>query len=100
MDVQFYCDSLTVELAGWRAKLEHIVQELDKLPSGDKEKVVPQVNELHALIEELDDRVERLKRECPTEWEPDKIELESRIERVETASEEAWQTVSPGDVGG
>jgi predicted nuclease with TOPRIM domain len=100
MDVNAYCDGLTVELNGWKAKVGDIVQRLDKMPSGDKEKVVPQVNELHALIEELDDRVERLKRECPTEWEPDKIELESKVERIQTAWEDVWQNVSPADFGG
>ena len=100
MDVQSYCDGLSVELTGWKGKVNEIVQRLDGMPSGDKTKVVPQVNELHALIEELDDRIERLKRECPTEWEPDRIELESKVQHIKTTWEDVWQNVSPGDIGG
>ena len=84
MDVKSYCDSLEIELTGWKAKVYDIVRKLDKLSSGEKEKVVPEVNELHMLIEELDDRVERLEKECPVEWEPDKIELERKTTQLKT----------------
>jgi len=90
MDVNTYCDNLAIELTGWKAKVYDIVRKMDKMSSGDKEKVVPEVNELHMIIEELDDRVERLKKECPTEWEPDKIEIEGRTTRLQTI----WNGVS------
>jgi predicted nuclease with TOPRIM domain len=100
MDVTSYCENVSKELTGWKAKVNGIVQKLDKMPSGDKEKVVPQVNELHALMEEIDDRIERLKRECPAEWSPDKIELDSKISRINNIYEEVWPNVSGADVGG
>ena len=52
------------------------------------------------LIEELDDRIDRLKRECPIEWQPAKIELESKVSRLKTKWEKVWQNISPGDFGG
>ena len=70
------------------------------LPSGDKEKVVSQVNDLHALIEELDDRIGRLKNQCPTDWSPDKIELESRLTKISNVCEECWANISGAEVGG
>lgn len=82
MDVKSYCDNLAIELTGWKAKVYDIVRKLDKMPSGDKEKVVPEVNELHMIIEELDDRVDRLKAECPVQWEPDRLELERRTTQL------------------
>ena len=100
MDVTSYCENVSKELTGWKAKVDGIVQKLDKMPSGDKEKVVPQVNELHALMDEIDDRIERLKRECPAEWSPDKIELDSKISRINNIYEEVWPNVSGADVGG
>jgi predicted nuclease with TOPRIM domain len=100
MDVTSYCENVSKELTGWKAKVEDIVKKLDKIPSGDKEKVVPQVNELHALIEEIDDRIARLKRECPAEWSPDKIELDSKLSRITNIYEEVWPNVSGADVGG
>ncbi|MCK4782286.1 MAG: hypothetical protein KAV87_00945 [Desulfobacteraceae bacterium] len=52
------------------------------------------------VIEELTDRIERLQRECPTQWEPDKIELESKITELKTKWEDVWEKVFPGDIGG
>ncbi len=101
MDVQAYCDSLNIELTGWKAKLDGVVGKLDKVSSGDKEKVLPIVNELHMIAEELTDRIERLQRECPTQWEPENIELEHKFSQFETKLEEDdWRSVSPSDIGG
>ena len=100
MDVNSYCSNLTIELAAWKAKAYDIVRRLDKLPSGDKEKVLPQVNDLHILIEELDDRIGRLKNECPTNWSPDKIELDSKITKISNVCEDCWKNISGAEVGG
>jgi len=100
MDAKSYCDSLTIELTGWKAKVYDIVRRLDKLPSGAKGQVLPQVNDLHTLIEELDDRIGRLKNQCPTDWSPDKIELESKITKISNVCEDCWKNISGAEVGG
>ncbi len=100
MEVESYCDSLNIELTGWKAKVYDVVRKLDKVSSGDKEKVVPMVNELHMIIEELSDRSDRLKKECPTQWEPEKIEMDGKFSQLETHWREVWQNVSPADFGG
>ena len=95
MDVTSYCNSLAIELTGWKAKVYDTTRKLDKMPSGDKEKVVPEVNELHMIIEELDDRIGRLKKECPIEWEPDRIELEGRTTQLKTIWGNVQEKVFP-----
>ena len=100
MDVKDYCSGLQSELTGWKAKIYDAVRKMDKMPSGDKEKIFPHVNELHMIVEELTDRIDRLNRECPTEWGPDKTELDTKIIGLKTKFEELWQNVSPGDIGG
>ena len=52
------------------------------------------------LIDDIDDRIMRLKRECPAEWSPNKIELDSKISRIANIYEEVWPNVSDADVGG
>lgn len=79
MEVKDYCKTLEAELTVWKAKVYDIIARLDKVSSGEKEKVIDQVRDLHVLFVELDDRISRLKRECPTEWGPDKIEIEQKI---------------------
>ncbi|MGA8831745.1 MAG: hypothetical protein WB554_09080 [Desulfomonilaceae bacterium] len=100
MDAKSFCDSLIIELTGWKAKTYDVVRKLDKMSSGDKEKVVPQVNELHMMLEDLEDRVHQLRSQCPVQWEPDKIALEGKLTHVKKKWEEVWQNVSPADFGG
>jgi len=100
MDAKSFCDSLIIELTGWKVKIYDVVRKLDKVSSGDKQKVVPMVNELHMVIEELTDRIERLKKDCPLHWAPEKIELEGKFSQLKTQWEEVWQNVSPADFGG
>ena len=98
--VQSYCDNVVTELSVWKAKIYDVVRRIDKLSSGDKEKVSPQVNDLHIFIEELEARIGRLRTECPTDWNPDQIEIETKMRDMETTWKDVWQDVSPGDVGG
>ena len=100
MDVRSYCDNVTIELIGWKAKVYDIVRRLDKMSSGDKEKVQDQVNDLHVLIEELDDRIGKLKHECPTEWSSDKAELDGKLKVISDTCDKCWQNMSGGELGG
>lgn len=100
MEVKDYCDNLTVELTNWKAKVYDVVRKLDKMSTGDKEKVVPEVNELHIILEELDERIERLTKECPTSWEPDRTEIENKVGYLRTKLDKVSNTISPSDIGG
>lgn len=93
MELKDYCSNLSAELTGWKAKVYDIIRRLDKLSSGDKAKVMDQVYDLHILLGELEDRIERLTRECPTEWSPDKIEIEQKLRDVKTYWEKAWSAM-------
>jgi hypothetical protein len=76
MDVQDYCKSMETELTAWKAKLYDVMRKVDKLGSAEKEKVLPNVEDLHILLEELSDRVVKLKTECPSDWSPIKTEID------------------------
>ena len=74
-----YCDDLLAELGAWKAKINGIVTSMDRVSSGDKEKVIDQVRDLHMFVEELENRIEGLGAECPTVWEPGHIEMETKL---------------------
>jgi hypothetical protein len=76
MDVQDYCKGMETEMTAWKAKLYDVMRKVDKLGSSDKEKILPNITDLHMLLEEMSDRVERLKTECPSDWSPDKKEID------------------------
>ena len=99
-DVQNYCDNVVAELSVWKAKIYDVVRKIDKLSSGDKAKVGDQVNDLHMFIEELENRIDRLRRECPMDWKPDQIEMESKFDHLKGKYNDIHANFSPGDIGG
>ena len=100
MEVQDYCRNLHIELTGWKAKVYDIMRKFDRLDTGNKGKVVSEVNDLHIIVEELSDRISQLERECPTEWQPARDEIQNKLQALGYKWEKAWQGVAGGDVGG
>ena len=94
MEVNEYCDNVAIELTGWKAKIYDIIRKLDKVPSADKGKVLGQINDLHMLVGEIEDRIERLKNQCPTDWSPEKIELDSKITSISNICENCFDNIS------
>ena len=76
MDVVDYCKGMETEMTAWKAKLYDVTRKVDKLGSAEKEKILPNVEDLHMLLEEMADRVETLKTECPSDWSPVKKDIE------------------------
>jgi len=76
MDVKDYCKGMETEMTAWKAKLYDVMRRVDKLGSAEKEKVLSNIEDLHMLLEEMTDRVESLKTECPSDWSPVKNEIE------------------------
>ncbi len=100
MEIKDYCGTLAAELGGWKTKMSDVTNKFDKVSSGDKQKVVPMVNELHMILEELDDRMERLKGECATQWGPENIGVEAKFQPGSAEGQEDGKGVSAGDIGG
>ncbi|MDH4233359.1 MAG: hypothetical protein OEW04_15185 [Nitrospirota bacterium] len=100
MELKDYCRNLSAELMGWKAKMYDVARKMDKLSTGEKEKIVNEVNEIHMIIEELNDRVQRLQFECPTDWSPDEMEMNAKSTALRLKLEEVSKTVSPSDIGG
>lgn len=72
MDVKDYCGAMSTELTAWKAKMYDIVRKLDKLGTAEREKILPNVEDMHMLIEDIAGRIDQLNKECPSEWSPQK----------------------------
>ena len=83
MDVKDYCKNVDIELNAWRAKLYNVMRQMDDLPTGEKQRVYEQVNGLHIIVTELDERIDQLRTKCPTEWTPEKSEIKGKISDLE-----------------
>lgn len=59
-----YCSNAAVELKFLSEKLHKLSSEIDHVPSINKYKVFPQVQDLHIIMTELDDRICDLMTSC------------------------------------
>jgi hypothetical protein len=76
MNVVDYCKGMEMELIAWKAKMYDLTRKVESLGSKEREKVLPNVQDLNILITEMSSRIEQLKNECPTEWSPQKKDID------------------------
>lgn len=98
METKEYCDNVTLELAGWKDKVDGLVKKLDRMSTGEKERVYYEVNGLHIVQSELNDRIDGLNRACMMNWEPfrgDDHEITWPEQSART-----WDFISQSDIGG
>lgn len=99
MDAKSYCDSVGIELTSWKAKLYDVIRRTESLSAGDKEKVGPTVNELNALVDDLNERIDLLARECPAEWSGHKDQIEGKISRMNEKWKDVWGVMGEPEYG-
>ena len=75
MATRDYCSSVGAELEGWSEKLHKLSSEIDNIPSINKYRLLPQIEELHIIMTELDDRLCDLMTACPTVDRLDTMEV-------------------------
>jgi len=80
MKVKDYCKNMEMELTAWKAKLYDVTNKIDALPTKQKERMYENINALRIVMMELDDRLEALRIECPTEFGPEREEIKSRLD--------------------
>lgn len=103
MDVVDYCKGMETEMTAWKAKLYDVMRKVDRLGSAEKEKVLPNIEDLHMLLEEMSDRVEHLKTECPSDWSPDKKDIDEGSVNMRGKYEETMEYIgkaSPVSIAG
>lgn len=79
MEVKDYCKYVNAELIVWKAKLYDVMSKMDKVPTSDKQRMFEEVNGLHIVMAELEERVEKLRTECPLVWEPEQEEIKAKL---------------------
>jgi hypothetical protein len=99
------CKAMEIELAAWKATVYDIVRKMDKIPGGVKEKFLPNLEDLHILVEELDQRIENIRANCTPETGIDDIKSERErftysLSALRVKAEDAMKILSAGDFGG
>jgi predicted nucleic acid-binding Zn-ribbon protein len=100
MDVKDYCRNVNAELTAWKAKLYDVIRQMDKLSTGDKQRMYEQINGLHIVMTELEDRLDQLRTACPTEWAPERKKIKKKIDDLGSKYEKTTQEFFDYEVGG
>jgi len=77
MDVKDFCNGMEMELTAWKAKLFDAICKAEKLGSADREKAMSNINDIKIIVQDMDDKIERLKKECPAQWSPEKKAIDT-----------------------
>jgi hypothetical protein len=99
------CKTMEMELTGWKAIVYDITRKIESLPGGEKTKILPNIEDLHMLIAEMDDRIEQIRDNCTPETGIDDIKTERQafnkaISSLRVNTEEAMQGLGGGNFGG
>jgi hypothetical protein len=76
MKVIDYCKGMEMELLAWKAKMYNLTRKIESLGCKEKEKVLPNIQDLNMLVTEMSSRIQQLKNECPTEWDSQKKDID------------------------
>lgn len=99
MDIKSYCDSVGIELTGWKAKLYDVIRRTEKLEADNINNIEPMVAELKDMVDDLDERIAALDRECPTEWGGEKSDIDGKMSQVTQKWKEVWGVMGEPDYG-
>lgn len=69
------------------------------MASDEKENVAPMVAELKAMVDNLDERIASLARECPTEWGDEKSNIDEKMLQVSQKWKEVWGAMGDTEYG-
>ena len=99
------CKTMQAELTAWKANVYDIVRKMEELPGGEKEKIRPNIEDLHMLISEMDERIEYVRDNCTPETGMDDIRTEredfdKHLATLRVKTDEAMRGLGAGNFGG
>ncbi len=99
------CKTMEMELTGWKAIVYDITRKMEDLPGGEKARILPNIEDLHMLIAEMDDRIDHIRNTCTPETGMDDIKTEreafhNAVSTLRVNTEEAMRVLGAGNFGG
>ena len=99
------CKTMEAELTAWKANVYDIVRKMEELPGGEKEKILPNIEDLHILISEMDQRIDQIRDNCTPETGIDEIrtdreKFDKSLSTLRMKAEDAMRGLGAGNFGG
>jgi hypothetical protein len=96
---------MEAELSAWKANVYDIVRNMEKMPGGEKEKILANIEDLHILIAEMYDRIDEIREKCKPETciddiQSDREAFNKSLSTLRVTAEEAMRGLGGGDFGG
>jgi hypothetical protein len=96
---------MEAELTAWKANAYDIVRRMEQLPGGDKEKFLPNIEDLHIMIAEMEDRIDQIRDNCSPETGIDDIrtdreKYDKALIKLRVTADEAMRGLGAGNLGG
>ena len=95
------CKTMQAELTAWKANVYDVVRKMEELPGGERERILPNIEDLHMLISEMDERIEYIRDNCTPETGIDDIrsereEFDKHLATLRVTAEEAMRGLEIG----
>jgi cell division septum initiation protein DivIVA len=94
MELKAYCADMRGEVALWKAKAYDLMRTVYGKSSQPDAAIAGPIGQLNDMIEELEQKIERLDTECPAIWDKEKAELERIISDMNEIWEDTWRRAS------
>jgi hypothetical protein len=96
---------MEAELIAWKANVYDIARKMEALPSAERVKILPNIEDLHILIAEMDNRIEQIRENCSPETgiddvRTDKEQFDKSLSKLRVSAEEAMRGLGAGNFGG
>jgi hypothetical protein len=96
---------MEAELTAWKANVFYIARKMEELPAADREKVLPNLEDLHILIAEMDERIDQIRNNCSPDTgindiRTEKEKFDESLSKLRVIAEEAMRGLGAGNLGG
>ena len=105
MNTEEYCSNLCDELVKWKDEIHKENEKIAHYPSAEKQHMIDFVGDMIMLENEMSDRIDQLKNECPTAWHASSADevinpSDSRTTTSPLSPGESEKIIGGGDFGG
>jgi hypothetical protein len=95
-----YCSNIAEELESWSARLHALSDKIDAIQTGDKQRLLPQIEGLHIIMTELDDRLCAMMESCELVENMGQVEREGGVKSYGTTKVSNRNETFDYEIGG
>ncbi len=96
------CKTMEMELTAWKAMIYDIVHKMETLSEGEKKNILPDMQDIHTLIEEMDKRIDDIRENCTPETgiaaiQPERKKFVGDVESLRTKVDDTLRVLGEGN---